>query len=230
MENLDRFKLIKQGAESKLYTGTYLGKSTIAKERFTKTYRHPHLDSHLTKERIKAECRAINRCKSCGIRTPSIYSVDLKRSTIFMEYLENSITVKDLMLNAPDQLLMEVFHKIGAVIGRMHENNIIHGDLTTSNFLIVHKNNTEINPASLQGTDSIVVVIDFGLAHTESSAEDKAVDLYVLERAVTSTHGMSDLTSKIFEGYKQSNKNGSKEVLIKYEEVKARGRKRTMVG
>lgn len=32
------------------------------------------------------------------------------------------------------------------------------------------------------------LLIDFGLSHTSPSAEDKAVDLYVLQRALTSTH------------------------------------------
>jgi len=32
------------------------------------------------------------------------------------------------------------------------------------------------------------VLIDFGLAYTTSLPEDKAVDLYVLERAITSAH------------------------------------------
>jgi TP53 regulating kinase-like protein len=32
------------------------------------------------------------------------------------------------------------------------------------------------------------VLIDFGLAHQSTSVEDKAVDLYVLERALSSTH------------------------------------------
>lgn len=32
------------------------------------------------------------------------------------------------------------------------------------------------------------MLIDFGLAYTTSLPEDKAVDLYVLERAITSAH------------------------------------------
>jgi TP53 regulating kinase and related kinases len=32
------------------------------------------------------------------------------------------------------------------------------------------------------------LLIDFGLAYTTNLAEDKAVDLYVLERAITSAH------------------------------------------
>lgn len=32
------------------------------------------------------------------------------------------------------------------------------------------------------------MLIDFGLSYTTTLAEDKAVDLYVLERAITSAH------------------------------------------
>lgn len=61
-----KLELIAQGAEARLYKGTYLGKSVIVKERFEKKYRHPDLDERLTKERIKAESRAIVRAKSAG--------------------------------------------------------------------------------------------------------------------------------------------------------------------
>jgi hypothetical protein len=60
------FKLIKQGAEAKLYTGIYLGRPTIVKERFKKSYRHVDLDNRLTKERMKSEARAILKCKAAG--------------------------------------------------------------------------------------------------------------------------------------------------------------------
>jgi tRNA A-37 threonylcarbamoyl transferase component Bud32 len=47
------------------------------------------------------------------------------------------------------------------------------------------------------------VLIDFGLAYTSSLTEDKAVDLYVLERAFASTHPDSELLfGKVLEGYK----------------------------
>jgi len=48
------------------------------------------------------------------------------------------------------------------------------------------------------------VLIDFGLAYTSSLAEDKAVDLYVLERAFASTHPESEpLFGRVVEGYKR---------------------------
>ena len=47
------------------------------------------------------------------------------------------------------------------------------------------------------------VLIDFGLAYTSSLTEDKAVDLYVLERAFASTHPESgSMFSRVLEGYK----------------------------
>ncbi len=47
------------------------------------------------------------------------------------------------------------------------------------------------------------VLIDFGLAYTSSLTEDKAVDLYVLERAFASTHPDSEpLFGRFLEGYR----------------------------
>jgi TP53 regulating kinase-like protein len=50
----------------------------------------------------------------------------------------------------------------------------------------------------------VQVLIDFGLAYTSCLAEDKAVDLYVLERAFASTHPESSpLFGAVLEGYKR---------------------------
>ena len=37
--DLTNFQLVKQGAEAKLYTGTFLGQEVVVKERFCKKYR-----------------------------------------------------------------------------------------------------------------------------------------------------------------------------------------------
>lgn len=48
------------------------------------------------------------------------------------------------------------------------------------------------------------MLIDFGLAYTSGLAEDKAVDLFVLERAFASTHPESGpLFAAVMEGYKR---------------------------
>jgi len=43
-------------------------------------------------------------------------------------------------------------------------------------------------------------LIDFGLSYVSSMPEDKAVDLYVLERALESTHTQNDLMHKVIKG------------------------------
>lgn len=60
------------------------------------------------------------------------------------------------------------------MVVQVHDSGIIHGDLTTSNMVIT------------EGGD--IVLLDFGLSYFKDSAEDRAVDLYVLERAFKSTH------------------------------------------
>lgn len=225
--DLKNFVLFKQGAEARIYKGVYLGKPCLAKERFPKKYRHPDLDHSITTERIRAESRAIVRCKNAGIRTPMLYLVDYNRRIIFLEYFENHITVKDYIEQCSDEeTLKSLSLRIGNLIGKLHSKNIIHGDLTTSNILLIKKGDGELTI-----TKKDLVLIDFGLAHLETSAEDKGVDLYVLERALISTHSAAkEIFINILNGYKEVNKNNFKEIYSKFEEVRARGRKRTMVG
>ena len=60
------------------------------------------------------------------------------------------------------------------------------GDETDLSQLVHREDETEIenDPAG----KAELVLIDFGLGSAEGSAEDKGVDLYVLERALLSTH------------------------------------------
>ena len=140
------FTLLRQGAEARLHIGKFLGQKSIIKERFSKKYRHPQLDDRLTKERLKGEVRSLMRCKIANIRTPTIYHVDMKNGILVMEYLENAITCReyidsllqnpDLEINENKAKLTNLSIQIGQILAIMHKNNVIHGDLTTSNMLI----------------------------------------------------------------------------------------------
>ncbi|CAK1543636.1 unnamed protein product [Leptosia nina] len=237
----EEMKLFKQGAEAKLFVCNYLGKPTLVKERFKKHYRHPALDENITKERIKNEARSIVRCKAVGVKTPSLYLVDFERRRIYMQHFEISITVKDFIIQIKkgesgdsDASLDSLARKIGETVRKLHESNIIHGDLTSSNMLLVPKNPSP-NDANWTQQDIELVMIDFGLSRSDSNAEDMGVDLYVLERAIISTHNdCPNLFTQVLDAYsniKSKKKSFNiKEVLNKFEEVRARGRKRTMVG
>ncbi|XP_011172488.1 EKC/KEOPS complex subunit Tp53rk isoform X2 [Solenopsis invicta] len=231
-------ELIAQGAEARLYKGLYLGKACLMKERFVKNYRHPELDTHITKDRIRAEARAIIRAKSAGVATPTLYLVDLERRRIYMEYVENATILKTFIdenisgKTNVDHLLNFIGRGLGTLIARLHLRHIIHGDLTTSNVLL--KNNSNEPAYNDQSeAETQFVMIDFGLARVDSTLEDKAVDLYVLERSLLSAHSeVPTLFSRIFHHYQRhyQNKNQCEQVLAKYKQVQARGRKRLMIG
>lgn len=73
-------------------------------------------------------------------------------------------------------------------------------------------------------------VIDFGLANTQPLPEDKAVDLYVMERAFNSTHINSEvLVAEVLRAYKACSRRADA-TFQKLAAVRLRGRKRTMVG
>lgn len=228
--------VIKQGAEAKLYIGEFNNQQCLIKERFVKHYRHPELDTHLSKERMRAESKAITRCQAAGVNAPNILHMDLNERKIFMKYYANSITAKlylnDIVASLCDAAEREkridkLANEIGTCVGKMHAHNIIHGDLTTSNILL--------DPHEPDGNDAFaqysMIVIDFGLASYSQSSEQKGVDLYVLERALLSTHsGIPNLFDSILNAYKLANTANPDETIAKFEEVRARGRKRTMVG
>ncbi|OAX80939.1 BUD32 protein kinase [Emergomyces africanus] len=78
--------------------------------------------------------------------------------------------------------------------------------------------------------DGEIVLIDFGLAGQSIQDEDRAVDLYVLERAFGSSHPRTEpFFYEVLKGYGQSYKAATV-VLKKLEQVRLRGRKRSMVG
>ncbi|KAF9942776.1 TP53 regulating kinase [Mortierella alpina] len=216
---LHNAQLLKQGAEAKVYLAPFCQRQAIIKERFAKEYRHPTLDKKLTSRRVIQEARCLNRCQKALIDTPTVYMVDVANSLIYMEYIEGS-SVRDYLVTAEGQTAetqTKVASLIGKALGRMHNIDVIHGDLTTSNLL-------------MREETGAVVLIDFGLSYVSQLIEDKAVDLYVLERAFSSTHPNTEVMfDQIIEAYGQSSK-ASKQILRKLEDVRMRGRKRSMLG
>ena len=122
--------------------------------------------------------------------------------------------------------LWKLMGEIGDLVGRMHQTGVVHGDLTTSNILL-RSSSRGTNQEDLK---SETVLIDFGLAAQGADLEDRAVDLYVLERAFGSTHpGTEMLFGEVLRAYGQSYK-GARPTLKRYEDVRMRGRKKIALG
>ncbi|OLY80015.1 TP53-regulating kinase [Smittium mucronatum] len=129
-----------------------------------------------------------------------------------MEYVVGEM-VKTILARGGKEGLGE---EVGRVLAKMHDCGIIHGDLTTSN-MIFNEN---------EG----LVLIDFGLGFSSDLAEDKAVDLYVFERAlISTTPDCDDFLDSFYKSY-SSISTKSKGVLDRLQDVRIRGRKRDMTG
>ncbi|MED6112094.1 hypothetical protein PIB30_058621 [Stylosanthes scabra] len=132
--------LLKQGAEARVFESNFVGRRSVIKERFSKKYRHPTLDSKLTLRRLNAEARCVAKARKLGVCTPSLYAVDTVLNTLTFEYVEGP-SLKEVLLEfglkgVVEERLDDIASQVGDAIGKLHDGGLIHGDLTTSNMLL----------------------------------------------------------------------------------------------
>jgi len=199
--------LISQGAEAKIF----LDGNMIIKSRTPKLYRHEQLDTQLRKSRTKREARILEKAVGLGINVPKVHSVSKEINAIYLEYIYGERLSETLNLKKEKEQF-EVMKKIGKQTAKLHLNNIIHGDLTTSNAILQTKTNK-------------VFIIDFGLGFISSRIEDKAVDLHLIKQALEAKHfqNWEKLYFEFLKGYKKSNKDCNN-ILEQLKKVESRGR------
>lgn len=194
-------KIIQQGAEAIIILD-----KDIKKRRIKKSYRIPILDEKIRKSRTKSESKIIQKATSI-IPVPKIIKSDPKEKEIEMEFLNG----KKLSEYLDDlQNAEEICIKIGENIAKLHDAGIIHGDLTTSNMILMPQEK--------------LYFIDFGLGYFSEKAEDKAVDLHLIKQALEAKHFIhyEKFFKAVLKGYKIS--KNSKQVLKRLEAVEKRGR------
>jgi N6-L-threonylcarbamoyladenine synthase/protein kinase Bud32 len=199
-------KVLGTGAEATVYLNEALdstGGKTVDKERSKKSYRHEEIDAMLRKTRTRKESKILRDLAQSGF-APKL--VEQKDHNILMEYIEG-IQLKRLLDKKPELSVL-----IGKNLTVMHDKNIIHGDLTTSNMILAGK-----------GKSQKLFFIDFGLSFNSTKIEDKAVDIHLFKQALESKHfRVYDKAYKYFlKGYTAE---GKKEILERLEDVEQRGR------
>ena len=192
-------KIIRQAAEAIIYRHG----NEVIKERIKKSYRIDDIDLKLRKSRTRKEAKLLEKVENA----PKVLGADEKRMKIRMEFIDGKL-VKNVLDGMDKKRRSLILREIGGKIARMHDNDIIHGDLTTSNMIIKDK----------------IYFIDFGLGFISNKIEDKAVDMHLLRQALESKHYKHSEESfkEILEGYKMS-KNW-REVLNRLEKIEKRGR------
>jgi TP53 regulating kinase-like protein len=204
--------LIKKGAEASLYLEMWHDRKVIKKTRHPKAYRIAELDNMIRSQRTVHEPNIMHKAKQAGVPTPTIFMVDAQEATVIMEFVEGK-QVKEVLNSFSAEEQQRICHTIGVMVGRLHKNGIIHGDLTTSNMILTPSGR--------------IVFVDFGLSERSTELEPKGVDIHLLKRALNSTHYMyaKQCFDAVMNGYAEAvGKEEAKNVFQKIREIEKRGR------
>ncbi|CAI7608114.1 unnamed protein product [Penicillium pancosmium] len=209
------------------------------KVRPSKPYRHPILDRRLTRQRIIQEARCLTKLIREGVSVPAVLALDWEGqggdeagwggAWLMMEWIDgpvvrvvleqweawmkkNASSLDVAQLEQENARVKALLRRIGKTIGGLHKAGVVHGDLTTSNIMLrlpTEDIEAETTPTGVS-TQGEVVLIDFGLASQSAQDEDRAVDLYVLERAIGSTHPRSEpFMEELVHGYRESHRGAT---------------------
>jgi len=197
-------KIIQQGAEAKII----LSGDFVIKDRIKKSYRLPELDTSIRKSRTKSETKLLTKASEIICAPIPIETKEFNK--IKMPYIKGKKLSEHL-----DKFQLkkqkEICKTIGKEIAKIHDADIIHGDLTTSNMILV---------------DNEIYFIDFGLGYISRKTEDKAVDLHLLKQALEAKHfkNWKELFDEVKEGYKKIGKKEAQKVIERLKVVEKRGR------
>ena len=196
-----------RGAEAIVETIEWNGQTVISKMRNKRGYRHPALEKRLVVERLRSESRIMERLISQGVPVPAIFSVNTSDNSIFMEFIEGQTLERALRGKDFKKHLIQTAH----LLSRIHSLNVVHGDPTTSNFLVNDK----------------IYAIDFGLSSISDDDEDRASDLRVFLESLDSHHSEISCRNIFLEAYST---RASKSVLESLKVLELRGRYNLMRG
>lgn len=188
-------KQIYEGAEAKIF----LDNEVIIKQRIYKKYRNKALNDKILKQRTKSEANILRKVGRIGISCPVVIKEDLDNYTLYLSYIKG----EPLRKYAKDKKKLNL---VGEEIAKLHNNHIVHGDLTAQNIFFKDK----------------PIFLDFGLAFISHKIEDFATDLAVLKGTI-----LADFTKKtweyILEGYLKNTKS-KHEIKKRLEEIEKRKR------
>lgn len=195
-------QLAKRGAEADIYIVEWDGRKAVSKVRSPKPYRHEALDSPIRKHRTVHEASFMSAAKSAGVMSPFVRFVDPARAEIIMEFVEGQ--------NVRDAITPDLCYEIGCYAAMLHASNIIHGDLTTSNFIAGKK----------------LILLDFGLSYYSERMEDMATDIRLIKEVFTSAHiATKKAFPRFMEGYASvAGEKKAGKIRENVKEIEQRGR------
>lgn len=206
-----KMKILYNGAEAILYKEN----NYLIKERISKGYRHKFIDDKKRKLPTRKEFKLLFKAHKVGVNVPEPVVYDDKNMRVAMEFIKGE-RLKDTFDSYGRAKRQKVAKLIGEQMRLMHDADIVHGDLTTSNMLFDGEK---------------VYFVDFGLGFVSEKEEGKAVDIHLLKQALESKHYryFEEIYNNILEEYKQG--KVANLVLERLKKVEQRGRyKRKTLG
>ncbi len=201
-------KILYQGAEAIIVKAD----DSVVKKRVKKTYRLEKLDEKIGKLRTRGEGKMLKRASKI-IFVPEIKKIDENKKEIFMEFIQGK-KLSEHLNSFQLKKQKRICRQVGESVAKLHNENLIHGDLTTSNMIL-----------KKSGGKGEIYFIDFGLGFHSTKTEDKAVDLHLLRQALEAKHfeNWRALFKEILKSYSKENKQAEK-VIKRLKRVESRGR------
>jgi bifunctional N6-L-threonylcarbamoyladenine synthase / protein kinase Bud32 len=196
-------KMIAKGAEAEIFEEKYEGKNAMLKKRVKKRYRLEQLDVKLRTFRTKREAKILFAAKLAGILCPKLLGVDLKKTELVLEKIIGK-NLRDIMNGKDAKKAGKYIIDAGKALSKLHTANIVHGDYSTANIMILPSGE--------------VCIIDFGLSDFTSSDEAKATDLLVFKKSVDEKQFLL-----FVKGY-YANFPDSNRILNRLNDIESRGR------
>ncbi|MDQ7038836.1 MAG: Kae1-associated kinase Bud32 [Aquificota bacterium] len=203
-----QLELIKRGAESEIRLGSFMGLPAVYKLRVRKPYMHPELAERLSRARTRREAKVMAEARLAGVDAPRLYAVILSAGLIVMEYVEGRLLKEVIGVYSGWRSLVR---RAGERLATLHKAGIVHGDPTTSNFIV---------------SNGRLVMIDFGLSAFTEDLEERAVDVHLFRRALEASHAAyaEEAFNLFVEGYTSVLGSPGVEVVKRASEIALRGR------
>ncbi|RLG14974.1 Kae1-associated kinase Bud32 [Candidatus Pacearchaeota archaeon] len=202
-------KILQHGAEAIILKRG----NEVIKKRIKKSYRLVELDEKIRKQRTKSEAKLLNKASEI-INSPKPLPKK-EKFEIYMPFIKGKKLSEHL-----DKFSLkkqkQICTRVGENIAKLHDKDIIHGDLTTSNMILVEDEKDNFR----------IFFIDFGLGFISRKIEDRAVDLHLLRQALEAKHfrHWKDLFHSVIRGYQNSRFQEAKKVFERLKAVEKRGR------
>ncbi|HIC50945.1 MAG: Kae1-associated kinase Bud32 [Candidatus Thalassarchaeum betae] len=205
-------KVLHEGAEATVTSGSWLGKPAVLKMRRPRGYRHPDLDRSLTRQRLSVEARVLGRLQTREFPSPAVYDLDIEEGWMLLSRIDGRPLYDALKDDSADAASTT---PVGALIRNLHEAGISHGDMTTHNILV--------------DTAGALYLIDFGLARISPELEHLGIDLQVLNECLTASHSEHEgAVQSMVDGYLAADAGGAvasaEEVVARFNAIRGRVR------